>query len=426
MGGIFMKSNLVKNKNFLLLIAGKFISVFGTQIQDFALSLYVLKITGSATKFASVLAVTILPQIILGPICGVFVDWLDRRKLMIVLDIISAAIVMYMGVIYKANGSLTMGYIYFAVIALSVVSLIYSSAAGAVVPCIVEKEELLNANSVNSAALSVPEIASPLISGLIYGIFGLFPVILINSISFLISALCEVFMHIPKVRKESTSFNLKQFKDDFKEGILFIKSKKFMLKLVICAFVINFALSPAFSVGLTYIGKKVLLLSDSTMGILFSVSSLGTIVGSILAGFIGKKVNMAKAFGYGFSLCGFLTLMIAGVLFAFYSKVLVNALTALLIIGVLFTSMIIAAVVLNIMISTLSQKIIPLEMMGRVGSVLGTVCIAAMPVGQMFIGGMFDYMPSYIPMLLSGIIIVVTGTIFTISERKNSLEAEAI
>lgn len=421
-----MKNNLTKNKNFLLLITGKLISVFGTQIQDFALSLYVLKITGSATKFASVLAVTILPQIILGPICGVFVDWLDRKKLMIVLDIISAAIVMYIGVIYKANGSLTMGYIYFAVIALSVVSLIYSSAAGAVVPCIVEKEELLSANSANSAALSIPQIASPLISGLIYGIFGLFPVILINSISFLISALCEAFMHIPKVAKEGTSFNFKQFRGDFKEGLLFIKNKKFILKITICAFIINFALDPAFSVGLTYIGKKVLLLSDSTMGILYSVSSFGTIAGSVLAGFIGKKVNLSKAFGYGISLCGLLTVMIAGVVLAFYSQALTNILVVLLMIGALFTTMIIAIVIVNIMISTLSQKIIPLEMMGRVGSVLGTVCTAAMPVGQMFIGGMFDYMPSYIPMILSGIIVIVTGTIFTISERKNSLEAEVI
>lgn len=421
-----MKSNLVKNKNFLLLIAGKFISVFGTQIQDFALSLYVLKITGSATKFASVLAVTILPQIILGPICGVFVDWLDRRKLMIVLDIISAAIVMYMGVIYKANGSLTMGYIYFAVIALSVVSLIYSSAAGAVVPCIVEKEELISANSANSAALSVPQIASPLISGLIYGIFGLFPVILINSISFLISALCEVFMNIPKVTKEGTSFNFKQFRIDFKEGLLFIKNKKFILKIAICAFIINFALDPAFSVGLTYIGKRVFLLSDSTMGILFSVSSFGTIAGSILAGVIGKKINAIKAFGYGTSLCGIFTVMIAIVVLAFYSKSLTNILVILLMVGALFTSLMMTVIIINIMNSTLFQKLTPLEMMGRVSSVMGAACTAAMPVGQMLIGGMFDYTPAYIPMMISGIIVIVTGTIFTVSERKNSLEAEAI
>lgn len=421
-----MKNNLTKNKNFLLLITGKLISVFGTQIQDFALSLYVLKITGSATKFASVLAVTILPQIILGPICGVFVDWLDRKKLMIVLDIISAAIVMYIGVIYKANGSLTMGYIYFAVIALSVVSLIYSSAAGAVVPCIVEKEELLSANSANSAALSVPEIASPVISGVIYGLFGLFPVILINSISFLISALCEIFMNVPNVAKEGTTFSIKQFREDFKDGLLFIKNKKFVLKIAICAFVINFAMSPAFSVGLTYIGKKVLLLSDSTMGILYSVCSFGTIAGSVLAGFVGKRVNMSRAFGYGISLCGLLTVMTAGVLFTFYSKVLVNIMVVLLIIGVLFTTLLITVVILNIMTSTLSQKIIPLEMMGRVGSVMSAACTAAIPFGQMLIGGMFDYTPAYIPMILSGIIIIATGTAFTISERKNSLEAEVI
>lgn len=84
-----MKNDVLKNKNFLLLLLGKFISLVGDEFQDFALSLYVLEITGSAVKFASVLAVATIPKVIFGPICGVFSDWFDKKKLMILLNCIS-------------------------------------------------------------------------------------------------------------------------------------------------------------------------------------------------------------------------------------------------------------------------------------------------------------------------------------------------
>ncbi|HBA05094.1 MAG TPA: MFS transporter, partial [Clostridium sp.] len=61
-----MNFKLLKQKNFLLLMLGKLVSLVGSEMQGFALSLYVLKITGSAAKFASVLAITLVPKIIIG------------------------------------------------------------------------------------------------------------------------------------------------------------------------------------------------------------------------------------------------------------------------------------------------------------------------------------------------------------------------
>ena len=69
-----------KTKDFSLLIFGKFVSLLGSNILQFALSLYVLAITGSAAIFASILSVSILPRLLLSPIAGVFGDWFDRKK----------------------------------------------------------------------------------------------------------------------------------------------------------------------------------------------------------------------------------------------------------------------------------------------------------------------------------------------------------
>jgi len=102
-----MNVKLLKEKNFSLLMFGKFISLTGTQMQEFALSLYVLKITGSATLFASVIIVAMIPQLLLSPIAGVFADWLDRKKIIVYLDIISGILVGIFATIYMINGELT-------------------------------------------------------------------------------------------------------------------------------------------------------------------------------------------------------------------------------------------------------------------------------------------------------------------------------
>lgn len=75
-----MKFNLLKEKNFSLLMFGKITSLIGSNMQSFALSLFVLSTTGSATKFASILAIALIPQLLLGPFAGVIVDWFYRKK----------------------------------------------------------------------------------------------------------------------------------------------------------------------------------------------------------------------------------------------------------------------------------------------------------------------------------------------------------
>lgn len=414
-----MQSKLIKNKSFILLLSSKLISLMGTQIQDFALSLYVLKITGSATKFASVLAVTILPQIILGPICGVFADWFDRKKIMIILDIISGLIVVFMGVIYKINGSLTMGHIYFTVIVLAVVSLLYSSASSAVIPGIVSKEELLQANSINSTATSIPSILGTIVSGIIFGFFGVFYVLIINSISFFMSAFLEIFINIPKNNRIIEKFDFRQFLNDFKEGLTYIKNQKLILKIVISAFVINFALTPLFSTGFTYISKRLFFVSDSTLGTLESIIALGTLLGSVATGFIGKKYKTDKVFGFTMILFGIIIMVLAFVLVLFCQKIILSSTVSLIIVVVLLTVMTVQVMVVNILISTMFQANTPMNIIGRVASVLSTVCTAAMPAGQIIIGGMFDYTKAYVPVIFVGVIVLMTGIIFVMTQKTN-------
>ncbi|GAA0780233.1 MFS transporter [Hathewaya limosa] len=83
-------------------ILGRAISSFGTQIYNFILALYILKITGTALTFAITLVLSIIPRIILGPIAGILVDRLDRKKIIVITDIL-CGIIMLLLYLYMLN-----------------------------------------------------------------------------------------------------------------------------------------------------------------------------------------------------------------------------------------------------------------------------------------------------------------------------------
>ncbi|MGL5917071.1 MAG: MFS transporter, partial [Culicoidibacterales bacterium] len=85
---------VLQNRNVLILITGQIISLFGSAIQRFALSLYLLDLTGSASIFATILALSMIPIVIFAPIAGMIADRANKRKVMISLDLVSAAVIL--------------------------------------------------------------------------------------------------------------------------------------------------------------------------------------------------------------------------------------------------------------------------------------------------------------------------------------------
>lgn len=92
------------SRDFVLLVAGQGISLFGNMMLRFAMSMWVLDKTGSATIFASVLAISIVPTILLSPFGGVLADRVNRRTIMVALDAISAVLVLASAIVFATTG----------------------------------------------------------------------------------------------------------------------------------------------------------------------------------------------------------------------------------------------------------------------------------------------------------------------------------
>lgn len=406
-----MKVSLLKQKDFSLLMFARLVSLIGTQMQDFALSLYVLKVTGSATKFASVVAIALIPQIILAPFAGVFADWFDRKKIIIILDLISGIVVGLFAFIFFVQGGLSLPLVYALAIILAVLSALYQPAVGTVIPSIIKKDDLMDANGLSSMVISLGSLAAPIVAGVLFGAMGLFLILILNSASFLIGSLSEVFINIPKTNKEPESISLKTFKTDFMEGVNFIKIHKIILTIVTLAAFINFIFAPL-NVGLTYVSKQILRITDFQFGLLESSFVVSMMVAPILASYFAKKYRVGVILFWGilFSsmLLGVLAIIPSPIFLSLFKSNLIPYISIIILcfaIGLIST-------VVNIALSVMFQQIVPLDMMGRVGTVMGTCCMVCMPLGTALFGILYDKLAAWICLLISSVAAITIMMIF--------------
>lgn len=408
-----MKMKLFKKKDFSLLMIGKTASLVGTQMQSFALSLYVLKTTGSATAFASVLAVTIIPQLILGPIAGVFVDWFDRKKIIVYLDLLQGIIVALYALIYYFNGEISLRFVYALVISLTLCSVLFQPAASTIIPTIINKEELLEANSINTFTMKIGNLVAPALAGILFGFYGLLVIFIFNSVSFIISSICEMIINIPKLNKKPEKITFKAFLNDFSEGISFIKNKKTIFQIILIGLVLNFVGDPVFSIGITFISKKVLQVSDFQYGTIESIFVSSMLISPLIANKIGSSYKLSKIIFLDILFTAiFIGVMAIVPLPAFLSNFDSNLIPYICLTAIIFLIGLVTSIG-NIALGTYFQQQIPLNMMGRVGTVMNSVSIGAIPLGQMIFGFLYDKVPSYICIIIPAVILFVVSITLT-------------
>ena len=406
-----MNKKLLKNRNYMLLVIGNFISLLGSNIQQFVLSLYVLSITGSATLFASMLAVSILPRIILSPFAGVFGDWFDKKKAIVFLDLANAVILLgFTGILFY-QGSASIFIIYVLVVLLEIAEVFFYSAMSVVLPSVVEKEEYLEANSLRVILVSFGQLMGPILGAILFSSFGLLIAVLINAISFLLSGISEMFIKLPKKEDKKPKLSMEQFKKEFVSGLHVIRDSKILRVIVSLATIVNFSAAPLFSVGITFLIKEVLSQSDFRLGLLHTILSLAMLLSPIILAKQLKKMQFGDGMIKLFLATGILIILISlsvqNQIFNLYQGNISYGIVVVLcfFIGVLVTA-------INISVRTIMQKTVPLEFMGRVSTTLGFFATIAIPIGQMFFGYLYDIINPGVVIILNGFIIVLVVVIY--------------
>ncbi|EQK46816.1 MFS transporter [Paraclostridium bifermentans] len=393
-----MNRNLLKNKDFSLLMVATFISTVGTIVQNTALSLYVLDTTQSSVKFASVLVLSSLPQLILGPFCGVISDWVDRKKFMVILNIISAMVII-VPTILLFNNKITLSVIYAIVITLGFIMAFYSPTSAGVVRIIVKDKNLSNAYAINSLIDSIEYMIAPMIGAIVYSLFGLKIIFLLNGLSFILAAILQFKIHIPLKKETIDKLSFKKFNSDFIQGITYIFNNKNLWYLAVTIMLFNFFSAPLFSVGTGYIAKLQFKVSNEQFSLIETIGVIASFMGPFLYAFTKNKISLQKLFQLSIFISAILILLISLISTNFINNLFGSYVLYL----ILFFIISLVEGPLNIAIMTLIQNSIDIEYIGRSNGIITTMFIGLVPLGQLFYGMLFDYMYIAIPYVISAI-----------------------
>jgi len=281
------------NHNFILMLQGQLVSVFGDYIYEIALSFWVLTITGSTALMSTVLAATVVPSIIVSPIAGTFIDRHDRRIILIITDIIRGITILFIGTA-AVMGFLKIWMILIVGVITGICGCFFSPAINSSIPDIVPNSKLIKANSALSLVSTINYMAGNTVGCFLIQIFGAPIIFLFNGISFLVSAIAELFIKIPPVQTPAESIN---FLEDMKGGMTYVKNSKGLKYLFITICFFNAFASMSMTLTLPWFTTNKAELGLSFYGIAMAVNALGMFIGfSALSSFEIKNKNRFSTF----------------------------------------------------------------------------------------------------------------------------------
>lgn len=371
------------NRDFSLVVIGQIISLFGNAILRFALPLYLLDQTGSSALFGTVLAISMIPMILFSPIAGMVADRVNRRNIMVILDFITAGLVVLFGLL-RASGSAAV-LVAIMLVCLSVIQAFYQPAVQASIPALSCQENLLKANAIINQVQSLSNLLGPILGGMLYSVWGLAPVIWASALSFFISAVMEIFIHIPFQKLASQGSLLAIAKGDLKESLHFmVREKPVILKVLIFVALFNLALTSLITVGIPSMIKITLHLSSSLYSLTQALLAAGALLGGLLTGVLSTRLSLKNM--HWVLLAAALCLFPIGLSLLAGAPAMVSYLV-ITVCGVLFM---ILATLFSVMMLAFLQKETPGHLIGKVIAYTMALSMCAQPIGQALYGVLFD------------------------------------
>ena len=188
--------SILRQRNFSLLWFGQLISTIGDWVLFVALPFYIYSLTGSTLATGAMFMAATLPRLLFGSVAGVFVDRWDRKNTMIVADVLRGALLLLM-VLVRSREQLWL--IYLSAFAMAVVGQFFGPAKSAIIPRLVDRQDLLSANSLNALSDALTRLVGAGLGGALMGSFGFQNVVWLDAGSFFFSALMIALITVPVV-----------------------------------------------------------------------------------------------------------------------------------------------------------------------------------------------------------------------------------
>ena len=366
---------------FFTIWGGQALSLLGSQLVQFALIWYLTVQTGSATVLATASLVGLIPHVVLGPIVGTLVDRWNRRVIMIVADSIIALATVGLVVLFAMN-IVEIWHIYVLMFIRSVAGGFHGNSMTASTSLMVPKEHLTRIQGINQMLNGGLNIVAAPLGALLLELLPMQGILGIDVVTAILAITPLFFFAVPQPERieqgELQGSDKPTVWQDFASGLRYVFNWPALLIIASMAVVINFLLTPAFSL-------LPLLIKDHFNGSAIQLSwvnsafGVGIILGGLLLGIWGGFKRKIMTSMLGLAGMGIGTLLMSQV----PPTGIYIAIGAALIVGIMQP-------ITNGPIFAVMQSTVAPDMQARVFSLLGSAAAAMSPIGLLIAGPLSD------------------------------------
>ena len=287
---------VLKNRNFQLLFTGNLVSQIGQAFFSFAMGWYILTLTSSPFQAGVFIAVNGLIQTVLVPFLSVYADRWHKGRILFATDLARGLSILLSGwlIFQISDPSLIILVLYGNAIIMAISHAFFSPAAMAIVPEIVGDENLREAMSLNSFVNSIQQLVGVLLAGVFYALIGIFGIFIYTGISFILSAISELFIQLNHQKSQEKS-TFAAYQKDLKFGLKYLLKTTGLKEMLMLIVLLNFSIAPIFTNVYPYVFNLVLARTPLELSLVSVALSVGMIVGGISVGSLSQGFTIKQA-----------------------------------------------------------------------------------------------------------------------------------
>jgi len=372
-----LRGRLWRHPDFLKLWVGETVSEFGSQITLLAVPTVAILILHAGPFQVGILsALEFLAFPTLGLVAGVYADRLKRRPIMIACDLGRLVALGSIPIAFTLK-LLTLEQLYVVALFTGIFTVFFDVSYQSYLPVLVDRPNLIEGNTKLEVTRSASQIAGPAVAGFLIQLIGGARAVAVDAISFVASALALALVRKPEPEpRPGTASGTTGFIPEMREGMDVVFKSPILWRIAGCTATTNLGSNMIFGAVFLVFAYRDLHLTAAAVGVIFAISSVGWLVGALLASWAARRLGLGLTLGLAIVLGGLATLAMPIALIGAPALVL----RALGFVG--FTMV----PIYNINQVSLRQSITPDRVQGRMNATMRTIVWGTMPIGAI-VGG---------------------------------------